>query len=215
MKEVCAIQLTPRQSEIVQLVKRLAPITGDLIAEQLGVSRPTIRSDLSVLVMLGYLDAKPKVGYFPGNISQSAAPQPIDIRVQDVQSMPVIVRETSSVHDAVVALFLENVGSLIVADEEGMLLGVVSRKDLLKVTLGNTMAGTMPVSFVMTRTPLITAQPQDSILDAAKKMDEHDIDTLPVVVPQQGDAVTEKWEVVGRVTKTTILKVFLRHMKGW
>ncbi|MCM3339023.1 helix-turn-helix transcriptional regulator [Paenibacillus sp. MER TA 81-3] len=215
MKEVCAIQLTPRQSEIVQLVKRLAPITGDLIAEQLGVSRPTIRSDLSVLVMLGYLDAKPKVGYFLGNISQSAAPQPIDIRVQDVQSMPVIVRETSSVHDAVVALFLENVGSLIVADEEGMLLGVVSRKDLLKVTLGNTMAGTMPISFVMTRTPLITAQPQDSILDAAKKMDEHDIDTLPVVVPQQGDAVTEKWEVVGRVTKTTILKVFLRHMKGW
>ncbi|WP_374020071.1 CBS domain-containing protein [Paenibacillus thiaminolyticus] len=209
----CAIQLTPRQSEIVQLVQRSAPITGEQIAEQLGISRPTIRSDLSVLVMLGYLDAKPKVGYFPGNITAGAPSEPLNIRVQDVQSMPIIVRDTSTVHDAVVNLFLENVGSLIVADDEGMLLGVVSRKDLLKVTLGNAVAGTMPVSFVMTRTPLITVQPEDSIIEAAKKLDEHDIDTLPVVV-QRGDAANDKWEVVGRISKTTILKVFLRQAKG-
>ncbi|UHA74539.1 helix-turn-helix transcriptional regulator [Paenibacillus sp. 481] len=201
--------------EIMQLVERHAPVTGEQIAEQLGVSRPTIRSDLSVLVMLGVLSAKPKVGYFPGKSSRNAFPQALDIRVQDVQSMPIIVRETSTVQDAVVALFLENVGSLIVADEEGMLLGLVSRKDLLKVTLGNAMAGSMPISFVMTRTPIVNARPEDSIYDAAKKLDEHDIDTLPVVIPHSSDAKSEKLEVVGRITKTTILKVFLRQMKGW
>lgn len=52
--------------EIIDLVKKHAPITGERIAELLGISRPTIRSDLAVLVMLRYIDAKPKVGYFLG-----------------------------------------------------------------------------------------------------------------------------------------------------
>lgn len=129
--------------------------------------------------------------------------------------MPVIVRETSTINDAVVALFLENVGSLIVADQDSILLGVVSRKDLLKVTLGNPMAASMPVSFVMTRTPLVSVQPEDSVMDAAKKLDEHQIETLPVVIPHRDDKQSaEKWEVVGRITKTTMTKVLLRIAKG-
>ncbi|MDB4866996.1 MAG: hypothetical protein JWR03_1329, partial [Cohnella sp.] len=49
-KEATDIQLTPRQIEIIGLVKRHAPVTGEQIAEHLGISRPTIRSDLSVLI---------------------------------------------------------------------------------------------------------------------------------------------------------------------
>ncbi|MDQ0874695.1 DeoR/GlpR family transcriptional regulator of sugar metabolism [Paenibacillus sp. V4I3] len=52
--------------EIIERVKKHAPITGENLAEMLGIARPTIRSDLALLVMLGYLDAKPKVGYFLG-----------------------------------------------------------------------------------------------------------------------------------------------------
>ncbi|MGZ9585290.1 helix-turn-helix transcriptional regulator [Paenibacillus marinisediminis] len=208
------MQLTSRQLDIIQFVQHHAPITGEQIAEHLGVSRPTIRSDLSLLVMLGYLDAKPKVGYFPGKQSRSEGPLPLELRVKDVMSMPVIVRETSTINDAVVALFLENVGSLTVADEDSMLLGVVSRKDLLKVTLGNPMAASMPISFVMTRTPLITVQPEDTVLDAARKLDEHQIETLPVVIPHRAQKQLDKWEVVGRITKTTMTKVLLRIAKG-
>ena len=164
--------------------------------------------------MLGYLNAKPKVGYFPGKQARSEAQMPLELRVKDVMSMPVIIRETSTINDAVVALFLENVGSLFVADEESMLLGVVSRKDLLKVTLGNSMAASMPISFVMTRTPLITVHPDDSVLDAAKKLDEHQIETLPVVIPHRTDKPIDKWEVVGRVSKSTMTKVLLRVAKG-
>lgn len=47
-----------------RLVQRSAPITGEQIAER-SISRPTIRSDLSVLVMLGYLDAA-EGRLFPG-----------------------------------------------------------------------------------------------------------------------------------------------------
>lgn len=203
------IELTLRQLEIIDLIKKNEPITGDLIAERLGFSRPTIRSDLSVLVMLGYIDAKPKVGYFLGKEADSKMqlPQQLrDIKVADVQGLPVVVRETVTIHDAVVTLFMENVGSLQVVDQRGQLTGVVSRKDLLKFTLGNQAAATTPVALVMTREPhIIKAAPEDSALDAAQKMIQHEVDGLPVVSNN---------EVVGRVTKTTMTQLLLDMTKG-
>lgn len=196
-------------------MKGNAPITGEQIADLLGLSRPTIRSDLSILVMLGYLDAKPKVGYFPGKvISEEGKASHLlsDLKVKDVQALPVIVRETTSVHDAVVTLFLENVGSLIVTDVEGTLLGIVSRKDLLKVTLGNPAAGTMPISLVMTRQPnIITVSPEDTVLDAGRKMLTHQVDSFPVIQKVNDQYGSEKVEVVGRITKTTMVKVLVDY----
>jgi DeoR family transcriptional regulator, catabolite repression regulator len=211
------IELSLRQKEIISLVTKHAPITGEQIAEMLGISRPTIRSDLSVLVMLGYIDAKPKVGYFLGS---AMLPEGLttaklqQMKVQEIQGIPVIVRETATVHDAVVTLFLENVGSLIVADAEGILQGIVSRKDLLKVTLGNSIASTMPISLVMTRQPnLITVSPDDSVIEAAKKMIQHQVDSLPVVTTHNEEARV-RVEVVGRITKTSMTRLLLDLSSG-
>ena len=66
VKGVVFITLSARQREILKLVKTHAPITGDQLAEMMGIGKPTLRADLSLLVMLGLLEAKPKVGYFPG-----------------------------------------------------------------------------------------------------------------------------------------------------
>lgn len=189
-------------------MRKHEPVTGEQIAEMLGVSRPTIRSDLAVLVMLDMLNAKPKVGYFLGPGAGSAG-EPIkrlrELKVRDIQGIPIMVREMTTVHDAVVTLFVENVGSLIVADESGCLSGVVSRKDLLKFSLGNPSAGSMPVSLVMTRQPnIVTASPDDSVVDAAAKLIKHQVDGLPVVREENG-----KQEVVGRVTKTTMTRILL------
>lgn len=205
------MQLSPRQLEIVRLVRQHAPITGEQIAEMLGLSRPTIRSDLALLVMLEHLDAKPKVGYFPGQAAaqeEKGAAEAAQLKVKSVQSLPVIIRESATVHDAVVTLFMENVGSLIVADESSALVGVISRKDLLKVTLGNPGASTMPVSLVMTRHPnVVVAAPDETVLEAGRKMIHHQVDSLPVVVPHPDDP--GKWEVIGRITKTTMTKLLV------
>ncbi|MNJ43143.1 Transcriptional repressor CcpN [compost metagenome] len=178
----------------------------------LNLTRPTIRSDLSILVMLDYIDAKPKVGYFLGKrrTPEDGSKLPLlDMKVGDLHGVPVIVRETTTIQEAVVSLFLENVGHLIVTDEQGRLAGIVSRKDLLKVTLGNATASSMPVSFIMTRRPnIITVSPEDSVLEAARKIIAHQIDSLPVVVPaetgEEGDV-----KVVGRISKTNIIKMLL------
>ncbi|WP_424446188.1 helix-turn-helix transcriptional regulator [Paenibacillus xerothermodurans] len=200
---------------MVELVKEHAPITGEQIAEMLGLSRPTLRSDLALLVMLGYVDAKPKVGYTPGSAispGHEASRKLQSMKVKDVQSMPVVVKETASVHDAVVSLFMENVGSLIVVDEEGCLSGVISRKDLLKFTIGNNAAAGMPVSMVMTREPnVIHVQQEDLVLEAARKMIHHQVDSLPVVVPShiESSQGRQRWEVVGRVSKTMMTQILL------
>lgn len=207
-----SIELTPRQLDIIQLVKLYAPITGEQIAEQLGLSRPTIRSDLAVLVMLGCLEAKPKVGYFLGKSMASgrdAANKLASMTVKDVKALPVIVRETTSVHDAVVTLFLENVGSLIVADADNILQGVVSRRDLLKATLGNTNPGAMPVSIVMTRLPnIITVTLEESLVEAGRKMMRHEVDSMPVV-QSAASAGRKGPEVIGRISKTILLEALL------
>jgi CBS domain-containing protein len=199
--------------KIVERIKTHAPITGEQIAEMLGVSRPTIRSDLSILVMLGYIDAKPKVGYFLGKASTTENKLIVkleELKVKDIHSIPVIVRDTSTVHDAVVTLFLENVGSLIVTDHEGSLVGIVSRKDLLKVTLGNSNAATMPISLVMTRQPnIITIGPDAPVLEAARKLIHQQVDSLPVVMISKSVSGQERMEVIGRITKTNMTHMLL------
>lgn len=162
--------------------------------------------------MLGYLNAKPKVGYFPGNYgrNESAWNSPAAIKVKEVVARPVVVRDNASVNDAVVTLFVEDVGSLIVVDEEGCLMGVISRKDLLKLAFGNPNAGSMPVTLVMTRQPnIVTVDPEEAVVDAARKMIHHQVDGLPVVQKITAANGKTKLEVVGRITKTTMTKLLI------
>jgi CBS domain-containing protein len=163
--------------------------------------------------MLGYIDAKPKVGYFlgeaitPKNTWNRAM---LELKVKDIQGIPVVLRDTSTIHDAVVTLFLENVGSLMVTDSEGSLIGIVSRKDLLKVTLGNASAQSMVISLVMTRQPnIITIGPEDTVLEAARRLITYEIDCLPVVNSSNIVGEPIKLEVVGRITKTNLTRTML------
>ncbi|MCT2536111.1 helix-turn-helix transcriptional regulator [Aquibacillus koreensis] len=201
---------TNRQMKIVEIIKTHEPVTGDQIADMLGVSKATIRSDLAVLVMTGYLDAKPKVGYFLGKSltdQDNAMDRLNDIKVKDVQGLPVVVQGTTTVNDAVVTMFLEDVGTLAVVDESGYLEGIVSRKDLLKVTLGNASASSMLISLVMTRQPnIITILEEETVVEAARKMVHYQFDSLPVV---QATDDPNKKQVMGRITKTTMTKLLL------
>ncbi|PZD94957.1 histidine kinase [Paenibacillus sambharensis] len=202
------IELTARQLELISLVKQHAPVTGDQLAEMLGVSRPTLRSDLSLLVMLGMLDAKPKVGYFLGTAYRAESGRLNGfnhLKVREVQAVPVSVAETQSVHDAVVTLFTENVNTLLVVDSQQRFVGIITPKDLLKVTLGNPNAEAIPVSMVMTRYPnIVTAAPDELVRDAVRKMVTHELDCLPVIDSSSGSGR----EATGWITKTHVISLF-------
>lgn len=216
-KAVKSIQLTERQAKIVEIVKRSGPITSEQIAELLAVRRATLRPDLAILTMAGMLDARPRVGYFySGKSSQTLVAEGIRrLRVKDVKSVPIVVREETSVYDAVVTMFVENVGTLFVVKEGGILEGAISRKDLLKAALGQSDPRQIPVTVMMTRMPnIITADPDESVFAAAKKIIDHEVDALPVVRPVPGAPGAEKLEVIGRITKTNVTKLFVELGEG-
>ncbi|MEH7108538.1 MULTISPECIES: helix-turn-helix transcriptional regulator [Bacillaceae] len=208
------IKLTRRQDEILQIVKRSGPITGKEIAERLSLSRAALRPDLAILTMSGNLDARPRVGYFFNEkleVKQQAS-RFINQKVSEFKAHPIVVGKSTSVYDAVVQLFLEDVGTLYAVDSEGHLAGVISRKDLLRAALGNKNLQELPVSVIMTRMPnIITIHPEDTLLEAAKKMIHNHVDSLPVV-SEVGDQ-PNTYLLLGRITKTTITKAYLEILE--
>lgn len=201
------IELNKRQEKILEIVKENGPITGEHIADRLGLTRATLRPDLAILTMAGFLDARPRVGYFYTGKSgtQLLTENLKKLYVKDYQSIPVVVNENVSVYDAIVTMFLEDVGSLFVVDQSSLLVGVLSRKDLLRASIGKQELTTIPVNIIMTRMPNITmCEKDDLLIDIAKKLIEKQIDALPVVKNTDNG-----FEVIGRITKTNLTKAFV------
>jgi DeoR family transcriptional regulator, catabolite repression regulator len=204
---VITIELNKRQERILHIVKEQGPITGEQIADQLNLTRATLRPDLAILTMAGFLDARPRVGYFyTGKSGAQLLTENLQkIYVKDYQSIPVVVNENVSVYDAICTMFLEDVGTLFVVDANSLLTGVLSRKDLLRASIGKQELTTIPVHIIMTRMPNITMCERDDLLiDIARKLIEKQIDALPVV--RKAD---NGFEVIGRITKTNITKAFV------
>lgn len=201
------VDLSIRQEKIVEIVKENGPITGEHIAQNLSLTRATLRPDLAILTMAGFLDARPRVGYFfTGKTGSELLTEKVKkFKVRDFQSIPIVVNESASVYDAISSMFLEDVGTLFVVDKRTCLIGVLSRKDLLRASIGNQDLTNVPVHIIMTRMPNITfCQKDDLLLDAANKLITKQIDGIPVV--KTTDAGNE---IVGRITKTTITKAFV------
>lgn len=205
------MELNARQEKILKIVKQHGPITGSKIAEQLSLTRATLRPDLAILTMSGYLDARPRVGYFyTGKEPEEVMTSKLrNILVRDVQSLPILITQDTSIYEAIVKMFLEDVGTLYAIDEKRQLVGVISRKDLLKGTMGKSDIEKTPVSIIMTRKPHITTcYPNDLLMYAANQLIEKQIDSLPVVEVKDDVEV-----VIGRITKTNITRVFVNLME--
>ncbi len=170
-----------------------------------------IRSDLDFLSQTGFLGARPRLGYFYKDSENMEILMSglVKKRVKDYHSIPVCIKENASVYDCIVQLFLDDVGTIFVVNNNGYLEGVISRKDLLKATIGNTDIKTLPVSVIMTRMPnIITANMNESLVTIAKKIVENEVDSLPVVA-ETIIGGQKMLEVLARVSKTNITRAFL------
>ena len=205
------IELSDLQEKIIEIVKESGPITGEKIADRLNLTRATLRPDLAILTMAGFLDARPRVGYFyTGKSSTQLLSESVNkIKVNEYKSIPVVVNENVSIYDAIVTMFLEDVGTLFVVDDKSLLVGVLSRKDCLRASIGKQELNSVPVHIIMTRMPNITTCKSDDLLiDVAEKLIEKQIDSIPIVKEKE-----EGLEVIGRVTKSNITKAFVTLFK--
>jgi CBS domain-containing protein/biotin operon repressor len=201
-----------RQKEILEIIKQDGPISGEEIATRLNLSRAALRPHLAVLTTWGMIGARPRVGYFyAGNVPNGVFDALKDLTASDIKSRPCVIREHVSVYDAIVTLFLENVGTLFVVDEEGLLQGVVSRKDFLKMALGGGDMHKVPVAVIMTRLPQVyTVSEEESVLEVVRRICENEVDALPVIRLQD----QRGYKVVGRVTKANLARLLMELGEG-
>ena len=204
------MKLTKRQKEIVEIVKKDQPVSGEKISELLDVSRATLRSDLSFLTLVGILKASPKVGYtYSGSDLETLFFfDTFQKKVEDVMTSPVLVTHDSFIQDAIITLFMYDADVLYVIDEKKQLLGILSRKDLLRAAL-NANIDVTPVAVCMTRMPHIKTCHKDlNILEAAALLQDFAIDSLPVVEEQN------EGHIIGTITKSALLNFIIQEARN-
>ena len=164
---------------------------------------------LSFLTLSGILKASPKVGYTyeSDNMEAFFFFDVFQTKVQEIMSPPLMVAQDTSIRDAITNLFMYDVGSLYVMDEAKELLGVLSRKDLLRASLNTNIDGT-PVAVCMTRVPHVkTCTPEFTILEAADTLQKYEVDSLPVVEKENPK------KVIGKITNTKIITYITQQEK--
>ncbi|WP_151620410.1 CBS domain-containing protein [Streptococcus intermedius] len=204
------MKLSQRQKEIVEIVKKNQPVSGEKISELLDVSRATLRSDLSFLTLVGILKATPKVGYtyYGSDLETLFFFDTFQKKIEDVMTSPVLVSHDSFIQDAIITLFMYDADVLYVIDEKKKLLGILSRKDLLRAAL-NANINVTPVAVCMTRMPHIKTCHKDlNILEAAALLQDFAIDSLPVVDDQN------EGHIIGTITKSTLLNFIIQEARN-
>lgn len=196
--------LTERQKKIIDIVKKYQPITGKEIGERLYLTRSALRTDFSILTGMKILESKPKIGY-------SYIEKKDSEKVKDIMGPSITVDTNLSVYETILNIFSKDVGTIFITDQ-GSLVGVVSRKDLLKIAIGRTDIEKIPINIIMTRMPnIIYAEEDETILESVKKLIKHQIDSLPVVrIEEKGGK--KIYHTVGRLTKTNIAKLFMETL---
>lgn len=210
------MKLSDRQEEIIKLVRVGQPVTSEALADKLGVTRAALRADLAILTMIGTLDARPKVGYICSDKPKRnlLLDYISEIKVSEIMSKPAVINESTMVYDAIVYLFLNDVGTVFV-ENNGNLVGAVSRKDFLKISIGGTDIHKVPVGIIMTRMPnIICGRSDDSAYEIASKIIEHEIDSIPIVETFKVNGDKDQYKIIGKVSKTNITKLFVKMGKS-
>ncbi|WP_203651910.1 helix-turn-helix transcriptional regulator [Secundilactobacillus yichangensis] len=202
------MEFTERQQRIVKMLKAKSPLTGEKIAGQLKLSVPTIRADLRLLTAVEVLKARPKVGYVYYGDSKLGVDyanlydQPISTIMQPAAT----IKDDATLQAAISKLFLQDVGTLFVLDQTDQLVGLISRKDLLRASFNNSNPESVLASVIMTRMPnIVTVTADTTVKQAGQQLLKHKVDSLPVV-----DKSAPK-SVIGKITKNRIFQHFIEQ----
>ncbi|NPA85763.1 MAG: CBS domain-containing protein [Crenarchaeota archaeon] len=106
------------------------------------------------------------------------------LTVRDVMSKPVVViGVNNTLRDAAKKMAEEGIGSLVVVDEEGNVVGIVTERDVVDA-VAKGVSYDAPVSEVMTP-DVMTVTPETSVLKALEMMRMHGVRHLPVATDDE------------------------------
>ena len=204
------MELSDRQQQILDIVKAQQPLSGEKIAEELGISRATLRSDLSFLTLAGILQAAPKIGYtYAGSqIEPFLFDETFHTGISELMVPPLLIEQSTPIREAITNLCMYNVRAIFVVDEQKLLIGTLNQKDLLRGSL-TTSNDQTPVAVCMTRLAnVVTVTPEMNILEVAQLMTQYDTEALAVVDQKNSR------KIIGKITKSRILAYIIEQAKA-
>ena len=108
-------------------------------------------------------------------------PEKIGVKTKDLMQVPAItVSEGTTIDEAATVMWDQNIGSVIVVDKKGLMVGILTERDVLYAVTKSLTSRAVPVSSVMSKTSLI-ASPNESILTSVERMLKAGVRHLPVV----------------------------------
>ena len=104
----------------------------------------------------------------------------IPLRVSDIMVKDVVTaKQDEKIRDVAIRMYEKKVGSVVVVDEEGKPVGIITERDMVYVCARGLSPDT-PAWMVMTENP-ITISENALVTEAMEKMRQLDIRHLPVV----------------------------------
>ncbi|MCE4613235.1 MAG: CBS domain-containing protein [Desulfurococcales archaeon] len=124
-----------------------------------------------------------------------------DLLVRDVMSTPpVVISPVSSIKEAAKTMVDKGIGSLLVVDNRGRLIGIVTKTDIVREVVARGMSPSeVKVGDIMTRNPYYVMA-DATLKEAASLMGSYLIGHLPVLEPETG-------KPVGVISMRDILKI--------
>ena len=117
------------------------------------------------------------------------------------QHTPITVRPETSIHEAIQTMLMHNIGALLVTDDDGQLVGILSERDLLSKVAGDVpLTEERPVRDFMTGNPE-TVVATDTLAFALGKMDSGGYRHLPVVHEGRPISVLSVRDVLSHFTR--------------
>ncbi|MEM2203154.1 MAG: CBS domain-containing protein [Sulfolobales archaeon] len=119
-----------------------------------------------------------------------------------IKREPVTVSPSTSIRNAVKLMNERNVGSVVITDPEGRVLGIFTERDLVKVVAGDISLDS-DIGSVMTKNPVVVFE-EDPVSKAVTIMAERRIRHLPVV--------TRRGTLRGVITARDITETFKKYL---
>ena len=116
----------------------------------------------------------------------------------------ITVRPEQSLQEAARLLAEYNIGALVALNETGQVVGIISERDIIRITARQADAFSRPVGEVMTKN-VITGLPNDDLVSVMHTMTERRFRHLPIV---------EQGELVGIISIGDIVKSQRDQYKG-
>jgi CBS domain-containing protein len=108
----------------------------------------------------------------------------VGMKTKDLMEVPpTVVPEDATIDEAAGAMWEGNIGSVIVVDKDGIMVGILTERDVLFSVTKSLTGKSIPVSSIMSKTSL-KATPNENIVTAVDRMTRANVRHLPVVTKE-------------------------------